>query len=309
MAVGSGKFRLYSKIDPLLAAGDYRHVVTQTVDGSGGDAASIDVETQLTHVRVRAPRYQLPPDQVLSTFPPAGADGSFGARLPQIVIKRRTLPWERDLAGQPSSTPWLALVVIAEGEGELKLNQPVADCVTPGVTLDGVADSALGLGAARAPLGGAPGVPHPARRAAARPRPRGRHQRHRADDGRRRRVPVGGGRQPSPAGRRGRRGTAPAGQVPGVPDQPGGSVRRVDPRAAARSGRRHAATARPADRQRHHGRVRPDPDGVGGHVGGHQPGDQPRYVAPCRRAGVRRHAARRDARHQRRVDGHARVLG
>ncbi len=144
MAVGSGKFRLYSKIDPLLAAGDYRHVVTQTVNGSGGDAASIDVETQRTHVRVRAPRYQLPPDQVLSTFPPAGADGSFGARLPQIVIKRRTLPWERDLAGQPSSTPWLALVVIAEGEGELKLNQPVADCVTPGVTLDGVADSALG---------------------------------------------------------------------------------------------------------------------------------------------------------------------
>src|SRR5690606_19098156 len=47
-------------------------------------------------------------------------------------------------AGQPSSTPWLALVVIAEGEAELKLNQPVAECVTPGVTLGGVADSALG---------------------------------------------------------------------------------------------------------------------------------------------------------------------
>jgi hypothetical protein len=144
MAVAPGKFRLYSKIDPLLAAGDYRHVVTQSVDGSGGDVASIDVETQHAHIRVRAPRYQLPPDQVLSTFPPAGADGSFGARLPQIVIKRRTLPWERDLDGQPSSTPWLALVVIAEGEAELKLNEPVADCVTPGVTLDGVADSALG---------------------------------------------------------------------------------------------------------------------------------------------------------------------
>jgi len=144
MAVGPGKFRLYSKIDPLLAAGDYRHVVTQSVDGSGGDAASIDVATEYTHVRVRAPRYQLPPDQVLSTFPPAGADGSFGSRLPQIVIKRRTLPWERDLAGQPSSTPWLALVVIAEGEAELKLNQPVADCVTPDVTLDGVAETALG---------------------------------------------------------------------------------------------------------------------------------------------------------------------
>jgi len=144
MPVGAGKFQLYSKIDPVLAAGDYRHVVTQTVEGNGGDASSIDIATHHAHVRVRAPRYQLPPDQVLSTFPPAAAEGSFGARLPQIVIKRRTLPWERDLAGQPSSTPWLALVVIAEGEAELKLNQPVAECVTPGVTLGGVADSALG---------------------------------------------------------------------------------------------------------------------------------------------------------------------
>jgi hypothetical protein len=138
MAVGAGKFQLYSMIDPVLAAGDYRFVATQSV------VSGAPVEQLHTHVRVRAPRYQLPPDQVLSTFPPAGSEGSYGSRLPQIVVKRRTLPWERDLAGQPSSTPWLALVLIAEGEGTLELNQPIADCVTPGVTLPGVADTKLG---------------------------------------------------------------------------------------------------------------------------------------------------------------------
>jgi hypothetical protein len=139
MAVGAGKFQLYSKIDPVLAAGDYRFVATQSVASSSTPVAPLH-----THVRVRSPRYQLPPDQVLSTFPPAGSEGSYGSRLPQIVIKRRTLPWERDLAGQPSSTPWLALVLIAEGEGTLELNQPVEECVTPGITLPGVADSKLG---------------------------------------------------------------------------------------------------------------------------------------------------------------------
>src|SRR5207247_656379 len=57
----------------------------------------------------------------------------------------RTLPWERLVqAGVPRPTPWLALVLIAEGEAELKMNQPVADCVTPGVTLPGKAEVELG---------------------------------------------------------------------------------------------------------------------------------------------------------------------
>ncbi len=148
MAVGEGKFQLYSFIDPPLQAGTYRFRTDQllSADGATGNKGPTDlpVDRLDTFVRIRSPRYQLPPDQVMSTFPPANAEGSFGARLPQIVIKRRTLPWERDLAGQPSTTPWLALVLIAEGEAELKMNQPVGDCVTPGMVLDGIADSELG---------------------------------------------------------------------------------------------------------------------------------------------------------------------
>src|SRR5207237_508270 len=53
------------------------------------------VETMQAAFDVTAPRYALPPDQVLSTFPPASARGSFTSRLPQVVLRRRTLPWER----------------------------------------------------------------------------------------------------------------------------------------------------------------------------------------------------------------------
>lgn len=145
MAVGEGKFVLYSRIEPPLQAGDYRFKVNQDLTATGHAAGQLPVAELPAHVTVRSPRYTLPPDQVLSTFPPAGSEGSYGARLPQVVIRRRTLPWERLVeTGQPRTHPWLALVLVAEGEAELKLNQPVAQCVTPGKTLPGKADVELG---------------------------------------------------------------------------------------------------------------------------------------------------------------------
>lgn len=149
--VGEGKFQLYPRYDPPLKAGLYRFTSEQqiTASGLGHTMAAEDtpnVEQLQTHVRVRSPQYALPPDQVLSTFPPANHEGDFGARLPQIVIRRRTLPWERTVDDDPAheSLPWLALVLIAEGEAEVRLNKPVAECVTAGVHLDPPADVQVG---------------------------------------------------------------------------------------------------------------------------------------------------------------------
>ena len=145
MAVGEGKFVLYSRIEPPLQAGDYRFLTNQDLSATGHSPSQLPVAELPTYVNVRSPRYTLPPDQVLSTFPPAGSEGAYGSRLPQVVIRRRTLPWERLVqTGVSRSTPWLALVLIAEGEAELKLNLPVAQCVTPGVSLPGKADVELG---------------------------------------------------------------------------------------------------------------------------------------------------------------------
>lgn len=126
-----GTFRLYPFAEPPLPAG--RYTLTGDITGLPGP-----VETMSATVDVVAPRYALPPDQILSTFPPAGARGSFTSRLPQIVLRRRTLPWERspDLVPGGTPTPWLALVLIAEGEGQLLNDVPVESCVTTGLALD-----------------------------------------------------------------------------------------------------------------------------------------------------------------------------
>jgi hypothetical protein len=59
-------------------------------------------------------------------YPPANAQGAFGTVLPQAVLGRRTLPWERELdPGQvippassqplpPAGVPWLGLLLFAD---------------------------------------------------------------------------------------------------------------------------------------------------------------------------------------------------
>ena len=148
MPVGEGKFKLYAKLNPPLEAGLWRiranqKFAAQTPEASL-DAGSLKVDEERIHLRIRSPRYLLPPDQILSTYPPANSFGSYGSRLPQVVIKRRTLPWERRLDGAPASTPWLALVLIAEGEARLETGVDVEHCVTEGVELDGLKEVAKG---------------------------------------------------------------------------------------------------------------------------------------------------------------------
>jgi hypothetical protein len=130
-----GTFSLHPYAEPPLRAG--RYTLTGDVTGLPGP-----VRTMNSRVDLVSPRFTLPPDQILGTFPPAGARGSFTSRLPQIVLRRRTLPWERspDLDAATTPTPWLALVLVAEGEGRLLSDVDAGQCVTPGVTLTGDVD-------------------------------------------------------------------------------------------------------------------------------------------------------------------------
>ncbi|HET6159917.1 MAG TPA: hypothetical protein VFE34_16345 [Dongiaceae bacterium] len=147
--VSKSHFVLHSRVVPPLTAGDYvleadQKITDATPDQAANSAASFPTEPYRGHLRVNSPRYRMPPDQILSTFPPANSEGAYESRLPQIVLKRRTLPWERK-ADADTKIPWLALVVIAEGEGAISAESPIADCVTPGIKLNGPNDTPTGV--------------------------------------------------------------------------------------------------------------------------------------------------------------------
>ncbi len=141
-----GFFELYPSARPALPAGAYTATSEQTLIAQtphDGDVTVPVTDTEF-HLDVVAPRYVMPPDQILSTFPPATSQGDWRERLPQIVLKRRTLPWERNPTNPATdpekAPPWLALVVLADGEGRLSTDTDVAQCVTPGVQLGDEAD-------------------------------------------------------------------------------------------------------------------------------------------------------------------------
>ena len=120
--VAPGFFVIHDAVRPPLTDGDYQLQVSQALSA---DQSAVDPVTR--SFRLVGPRYALPPDQVLSLFPPRDGTGAFADRLPQIVLRRRTLPFERAMQPDdpPPAPPWLALVVLADGEGQLLTNQPL----------------------------------------------------------------------------------------------------------------------------------------------------------------------------------------
>lgn len=124
MSVALGFIRLHSAVRPALLAGDYTLRLEHTIDA---DAVQ-PVERPL---QVVAPQFSLPGTEVASVFPPSRAAGAFGTRLPEIVLGRRTLPWERRLgsAGVAASAPWLALMVLTPNEATFRTGVPVTQVI------------------------------------------------------------------------------------------------------------------------------------------------------------------------------------
>jgi len=144
-----GSMYLFDDITPPLVDNSYRlDVVTNvTYDGAPANLAS-----NSGYFNIEGPRFTLPATDVAGVFPPRNGHGGFDENIPQIVISRRTLPWERRLTsrpdligtpkrdandpqpnpfppveGQPQEygpAPWLALLLFEEGE--YKLHQNVA---------------------------------------------------------------------------------------------------------------------------------------------------------------------------------------
>jgi len=135
-----GEMRLYDAMDLPFTMGRYR--LTTRVDASfSSGTGALSSERQF---EVAGPRFALAPDEVASVIPPRNAAGAFAGTLPQIVLGRRTLPWERSLgapassgappaAGDPPAiagdAPWLALLVFSEAELTLLERMPLEQIV------------------------------------------------------------------------------------------------------------------------------------------------------------------------------------
>jgi hypothetical protein len=133
----SGHMRLYDAAVPPLPDGSYRWTASSRVQKAGTLDETLDRQRFFD---VAGPRFTLDPAVVAGVFPPQGAHGPYADSLPQIVLNRRTLPWERaigpalppDPLGSGGALPWLALLLFAEGEATLLTQQPLESMLPAG---------------------------------------------------------------------------------------------------------------------------------------------------------------------------------
>lgn len=118
-AVPPGTIRFYDNYIPPVEAGDYTISVKQVVEtasmAEGGNRFD-KTFSALQRFSILAPRFALNPSDVHAVFPPSGASGAFDQNLAHVVLNKRALPWSRPLEEGNSTTPWLALLLLAPGE-------------------------------------------------------------------------------------------------------------------------------------------------------------------------------------------------
>lgn len=114
-----GEVRFYQAALPPLPANAYRMRSVQTVTATGVNPPPTYESVQ--PFTVTGPRFGLAPSDVQSVYPPANQSGAYDNVLANIVLRRRTLPWERSIDGAPApaggvSAPWMALLTVTAEE-------------------------------------------------------------------------------------------------------------------------------------------------------------------------------------------------
>jgi hypothetical protein len=137
-----GSMYLYDDIVPPTVDGSYQLTVATNIDYGTLQTAPVT-----RHFDVVGPRFALDPTLIAGVSPPRNGQGSYQETLPQIVFSRRTLPWERpiDSASNPlpkpadnadppdGDVPWVALLLLEEGEYTLRSSQPLESVVPAGI--------------------------------------------------------------------------------------------------------------------------------------------------------------------------------
>ncbi|MCB9285187.1 MAG: hypothetical protein H6563_14010 [Lewinellaceae bacterium] len=107
---------------PGLTSGDYTVQVTQDLQATGVQKGTSFKSIKMPF-SVRGDRFSLKPTDVTSVYPPPASLGAHSNILPQIALRRNTLPWERWVTEPDKSAlknvkkiPWLALLVFNENE-------------------------------------------------------------------------------------------------------------------------------------------------------------------------------------------------
>lgn len=110
----SGQITFIQNFVPPLQAGEYQISVQQTLLNTAPTGPNDEINEAYinsANIAVSGERFTLDPNEVESVFPPANNQGEYSNVLPHILLRRRTLLWERTPTASSQACPWLALLL------------------------------------------------------------------------------------------------------------------------------------------------------------------------------------------------------
>ncbi|WP_428030913.1 hypothetical protein [Ancylobacter sp.] len=130
---------LYDAYLPALTAGTHRVVVQQTIayqPPAGPAQAQAHHYYRDEAFLVSGPRFFIDENDIHARSPSHGAMGDFERHIPSIVLRKRALPWERELAlgegvAKESVAPWLALLLLTEAEFQAQGGEEAVRAIPP----------------------------------------------------------------------------------------------------------------------------------------------------------------------------------
>jgi len=138
---------------PNLKAGEYTVSGTQTVN-----QATPNSFPATRSFAVAGNRFQLAGDDVVSTFPPNLANGEFDGVLPHVVLKRSSLPWQRNSVPDELNAPWLAVLLFEANQMPPVQTGVAADLIAAGATITVWGSTTTGTGTMSAGTLSYPGI-------------------------------------------------------------------------------------------------------------------------------------------------------
>lgn len=106
-----GRYTLKAQLTLTTTKGGLEPLALAAVGADGKAAAEGTID-------VTAPRFRLDPAEIAAVYPRPDSAESPSNMLPHVMLRRRTLPWERPVEAT-RTCPWLAVLLFWPGEMEL----------------------------------------------------------------------------------------------------------------------------------------------------------------------------------------------
>ncbi len=108
-------------LKPQLKDGIYAIEANQTISSTTSKITKTIFQSK-KQFDVRGERFSINPAEIVSVFPPDNSLGEYSNVLPHVILRKETLPWERDLNLKEEILinigPWLGVILFNETDSE-----------------------------------------------------------------------------------------------------------------------------------------------------------------------------------------------